>query len=163
MTTTFDSAVSDLTLHTQWCRGSGGAADRYADDTLSQSFTINAGFTGDTSGNQLTGAVWNADILSFTGPVTTLTITRTAGEFKNWRPWRQRMTFALPAASQAVPGMGGIAAIAGVGLIGGRRRRRGDQGSGIHHPGVAIRSRRPCAFPVGCPRSRRQCGTTVTC
>ena len=49
--------------------------------------------------------------------MTTLTVTGGVGTSY------QGMTLAQTAGSQAVPGIGGIAAIAGVGLVGRRRRR----------------------------------------
>ena len=118
-TITFDSAISSLSLYTYYWRGSEtGGTDVY---TLSESFTANATFSGTVVGDTLTGSEWNNGILSFSGPVTTLTITlgaapSTPGNY-------QGFTMAQPAGSQAVPGIGGLAAIAGVGLIGRRRRR----------------------------------------
>lgn len=114
-TITFDSAVSDLSLYAYYWIGSdfGGSAQ-----TLSEAFTTNANFSGSTSGNTVDGTSFNSGILSFSGPVTTLTVTggTNTGSF-------QGLTFAQTAGSQAVPGIGGLAAIAGVGLVGRRRRR----------------------------------------
>ncbi|MDA0294829.1 MAG: LPXTG cell wall anchor domain-containing protein [Planctomycetota bacterium] len=52
--------------------------------------------------------------------MTTLTITHASGTYITTP---SGLTLAQTAGSQAVPGIGGIAAIAGVGLIGRRRRR----------------------------------------
>ena len=115
-TITFDSAVSGLSLYAFYWRGASQTVGG-SDQTLSETFTTNANFSGSTSGNTLNGIVFNSGILSFSGPVTTLTVTGGVGT--NY----QGMTLAQTAGSQAVPGIGGIAAIAGVGLVGRRRRR----------------------------------------
>ena len=114
-TITFDSAVSGLSLYTYYWRG----ANRFGGvQTLSEAFTANADFSGSTSGFNVDGTQYNSGILSFSGPVTTLTVTggTNTGSL-------QGLTFAQTAGSQAVPGIGGLAAIAGVGLVGRRRRR----------------------------------------
>ena len=113
-TITFDSAVSGLSLYTYYWRGTATSG---SEQTLSEAFTTNANFSGSTSGNTLNGTSYNSGILSFSGPVTTLTVTGGVGTSY------QGMTLAQTAGSQAVPGIGGIAAIAGVGLVGRRRRR----------------------------------------
>ena len=114
-TITFDSAVSGLSLYAYYWRGTAVFG---SEQTLSEAFTTNANFSGSTSGNTLNGIVFNSGILSFSGPVTTLTVTGGVGT-----GGYQGMTLAQTAGSQAVPGIGGIAAIAGVGLVGRRRRR----------------------------------------
>ena len=113
-TITFDSAVSGLSLYTYYWRGTAVSG---TEQTLSEAFTTNANFSGSTSGNTLNGTSYNSGILSFSGPVTTLTVTGGVGTSY------QGMTLAQTAGSQAVPGIGGLAAIAGVGLVGRRRRR----------------------------------------
>ena len=113
-TITFDSAVSGLSLYTYYWRGTDIVG---SEQTLSEAFTTNANFSGSTSGNTLNGTSYNSGILSFSGPVTTLTVTGGVGTSY------QGMTLAQTAGSQAVPGIGGLAAIAGVGLVGRRRRR----------------------------------------
>ena len=114
-TITFDSAVSGLSLYTYYWRG----ANRFGGvQTLSEAFTANADFSGSTSGFNVDGTQYNSGILSFSGPVTTLTISGAVGNSSN-----QGLTFAQTAGSQAVPGIGGLAAIAGAGLVGRRRRR----------------------------------------
>ena len=113
-TITFDSAVSGLSLYAYYWRGTDVDG---SEQTLSEAFTTNANFSGSTSGNTLNGTGFNSGILSFSGPVTTLTVTGGVGTSY------QGMTLAQTAGSQAVPGIGGIAAIAGVGLVGRRRRR----------------------------------------
>ena len=112
-TITFDSAVSGLSLYTYYWRGStvGGGVQ-----TLSEAFTANADFSGSTSGFTVNGTGYNNGILSFSGPVTTLTISGTGTS-------QQGLILAQTGGSQAVPGIGGLAAIAGVGLVGRRRRR----------------------------------------
>lgn len=114
-TITFDSAVSGLSLYAYYWRGTDVSG---SEQTLSEAFTTNANFSGSTSGNTLNGTSFNSGILSFSGPVTTLTVTGGVGT-----NGLQGMTLAQTAGSQAVPGIGGIAAIAGVGLVGRRRRR----------------------------------------
>ena len=114
-TITFDSAVSGLSLYTYYWRGTATSG---SEQTLSEAFTTNANFSGSTSGNTLNATGFNSGILSFSGPVTTLTVTGGVGT-----NGYQGLTLAQTAGSQAVPGIGGIAAIAGVGLVGRRRRR----------------------------------------
>ena len=117
ITINFESAVSNLSIYLYYWRGvDAGGPSSY---TLSESFTTAPHFSGNTSGNDVTGRMLNSGILSFSGPVTTLTILH--GEIGSGG--FQGFTLAQTSDSQAVPGIGGLAALAGVGLIGGRRRR----------------------------------------
>ena len=118
-TITFDSAVSNLEFYAYYLRGSNG--DGYDSYTFSESFSVAAGMTGlpvsgntvDTSSTQFVNG-----ILSFAGPVTSLTITTTGDTGEGFAGF----TMAQGAGSPAVPGIGGVAALAAVGC--GRRRRR---------------------------------------
>ena len=86
---------------------------------LSESFTTARHFSGNTFGDDVASRMLNRGILSFSGPVTTLTSLH--GEVGSIGS--RGFTLAQTSNSQAVPGIGGLAAIAAVGLIGGRRRR----------------------------------------
>jgi len=120
ITITFASAVSDLSMYLYYWRTAG--TQGYADYTFSEAFTTNASFSGSTAGGivVVTGTGFSNGILNFTGPVTTLTITGAGGTPGGSL---QGFTMSQPAGSVAVPGVGGIAALAGIGLVGRRRRR----------------------------------------
>jgi hypothetical protein len=116
-TITFDSAVSNLELHLYYFRGLWDGYDSYA---FSEAFSITAGLGGvSVSGNTFDSpAFFASGILSFAGPVTSLTITGTGTAIGG----DAGFTMAQGAGSPAVPGIGGVAALAAVGC--GRRRRR---------------------------------------
>ncbi len=120
ITISFESAVSDLKLYLIYFRsgGSTGGWDQY---DFNHSFTTNANFSGETSGNSVTTTSgYTNGVLTFNGSITTLTIS-TDGNAS----WSGDQQFALAASDtpSAVPGVGVLAAIAGVGLAGRRRRR----------------------------------------
>ena len=105
LTITFNSAISNLSLYTYYWRGSavyGGV------QTLSEHFTANASYSETASGTTVSGSGYNSGILSFSGPVTTLSITGAGSS--SW----QGLTFAVPA---NVPDTGSTAALLGVGVV----------------------------------------------
>lgn len=116
-TITFDSAVSNLELHLYYFRGQSDGYDSY---TFSEAFSITAGLGGvSVSGNTFdTTAFFASGILSFAGPVTSLTVTGTGTATGG----DAGFTMAQGAGSPAVPGIGGVAALSAFGLS--RRRRR---------------------------------------
>ena len=94
----------------------------YNSYTFSESFSVTAGLTGvSVSGATLdTSSVsFASGILSFTGSVTSLTITATGTATGGFAVF----TMAQSAAPPAVPGLAGLGMLAGVSLSGRRRRR----------------------------------------
>lgn len=121
-TITFDQAVSDLEMYlADWRMFTGSGWTAYQ---FSESFVTNSGFVGSTSGGNTVDTTGDLTqgILRFTGPVTTLTVTG-VGPQSSTAYSGQSFALAQNASTPAVPGVGGLAAIAGVGLAGRRRRR----------------------------------------
>ena len=122
-TINFASAVSNLEMYLYYFRGdNNGFGDGYNSYTFSESFSVTAGLTGvSVSGATLdtSSVTFASGVLSFTGSVTSLTITTTGtatGGFAGF-------TMAQSAAPPAVPGLAGLGMLAGVSLAGRRRRR----------------------------------------
>jgi hypothetical protein len=121
ITITFDSAVSGLEMYLYYFRGGDPLSGGFDSYTFSESFSITAGLAGiPVSGSTLdtSSAIFASGILSFTGPVTSLTITTTGSAVGGYAGF----TMAQDAGAPAVPGIGGVAALAAIGC--GRRRRR---------------------------------------
>ena len=120
-TITFETAISDLSLYLAGWRSPTKAG--YSSYTVSEDFTINDAFDGTVSGNQITTeAGFTNGILSFSGPITTITVTHAYDEGAIHES-SQSMTLARRTAGPVVPGIGGAAALAGIGTLGRRRRR----------------------------------------
>lgn len=120
-TVTFAAPVSGLQMYLYYFRGGtvgGGGRNSY---DFGQTFTITGGLTSPItqSGTTLNTATANFanGVITFTGPVSSLTVTATGGPANGGD---QGFTFAAPA---QVPGSAGVAAAAIVGLAARRRRR----------------------------------------
>lgn len=120
ITITFDTAISDLEFYVVGWRNSGIGG--YPTYTFDQSFTIDDDFSGATQvGNNLNlPGSWANGILRFTGPVSSLNF---AGAGGSGSSSGHLFTLGQTAGSNAVPGCGGLVAMAGAGLAGRRRRR----------------------------------------
>lgn len=120
-TVTFASPVSGLQMYLYYFRGAAGGGGGYASYDFAQAFTITGGLGSPTtqSGTALnTPSGFANGVITFTGPVTTLTVTTTGGPATGGD---QGFTFAV--VPVAVPGGAGFAAAMAAGL-GLRRRRR---------------------------------------
>ena len=120
-TITFDTAISDLSLYLSGWRSP--AAFGYSSYTVSEAFSINDAFEGAVEGNQITTTSgFTNGILSFSDPVTSITITHAydGGAIHNSN---QSVTLAQSTTSPVVPGVGGVAVLAGIVTLGRRRRR----------------------------------------
>lgn len=128
VTITFAEAVTDLSLYLYYFRGSVGAngADLY---TFSEDFTVNANFDGNggvESSTLRTPNYWASGVLSFSGPITSLSWTPTNEDTESAVfVDAQGFTFSGTAAgsSSPVPGPGGLMAVVGLARIARRRRR----------------------------------------
>ena len=121
-TITFDTAVTGLQFYLYYFRGVVSGAGGYDSYTFSESFTITGGLSNTSrSGDTLdtSAAVFASGVVSFTGPVTSLTITTTGTATGG----DAGFTMAQSAAPPAVPGLAGLGTLAGVSLAGRRRRR----------------------------------------
>ncbi|MGA1393767.1 MAG: hypothetical protein ACO38W_11495 [Phycisphaerales bacterium] len=119
-TVTFASPVSGLQMYLYYFRGAAGGGGGYASYDFAQAFTITGGLGSPTtqSGTALnTPSGFANGVITFTGPVTTLTVTATGSASGG----DQGFTFAV--VPVAVPGGAGFAAAMAAGL-GLRRRRR---------------------------------------
>lgn len=119
-TVTFASPVSGLQMYLYYFRGAAGGGGGYASYDFAQAFTITGGLGSPTtqSGTALnTPSGLASGVITFTGPVTTLTVTATGSASGG----DQGFTFAV--VPVAVPGGAGFAAAMAAGL-GLRRRRR---------------------------------------
>ncbi|MGA0873063.1 MAG: hypothetical protein ACO3SJ_09325 [Phycisphaerales bacterium] len=119
-TVTFASPVSGLQMYLYYFRGAAGGGGGYASYDFAQAFTITGGLGSPTtqSGTALnTPSGFANGVITFTGPVTTLTVTATGSA----NGGDQGFTFAV--VPVAVPGGAGFAAAMAAGL-GLRRRRR---------------------------------------
>lgn len=120
-TVTFAAPVSGLQMYLYYLRGgtSGGGGRNSYD--FGQAFTITGGLASPItqSGTTLNtvSATFASGVITFTGPVTTLTVTATGGPANGGD---QGFTFAAPA---AVPGGAGLGAVAIAGFAARRRRR----------------------------------------
>jgi hypothetical protein len=120
-TVTFASAVSGLQMYLYYFRGTGTGGAGYTSYDFGQAFTIAGGLgspitQSGTTLNTATAA-FASGVITFTGPVTTLTVTATGTATGG----DQGFTFAV--VPVAVPGGAGFAAAMASGL-GVRRRRR---------------------------------------
>jgi hypothetical protein len=119
-TVTFASPVSGLQMYLYYFRGAAGGGGGYASYDFAQAFTITGGLGSPTTQS---GTVLNtpsglaSGVITFTGPVTSLTVTATGSASGG----DQGFTFAV--VPVAVPGGAGFAAAMAAGL-GLRRRRR---------------------------------------
>ncbi|MGA1057153.1 MAG: hypothetical protein ACO3Y3_05605 [Phycisphaerales bacterium] len=119
-TVTFASPVSGLQMYLYYFRGAAGGGGGYTSYDFGQAFTITGGLGSPTtqSGTALnTPSGFASGVITFTGPVTTLTVTATGSATGG----DQGFTFAV--VPVAVPGGAGFAAAMAAGL-GLRRRRR---------------------------------------
>ncbi|MGA1517382.1 MAG: hypothetical protein ACO396_06380 [Phycisphaerales bacterium] len=119
-TVTFASPVSGLQMYLYYFRGASGGGAGYNSYDFGQAFTITGGLGSPTtqSGTALnTPSGFASGVITFTGPVTTLTVTATGSATGG----DQGFTFAV--VPVAVPGGAGFAAAMAAGL-GLRRRRR---------------------------------------
>ena len=119
-TVTFASPVSGLQMYLYYFRGAAGGGAGYTSYDFGQAFTITGGLGSPTtqSGTALnTPSGFANGVITFTGPVTTLTVTATGSASGG----DQGFTFAV--VPVAVPGGAGFAAAMAAGL-GLRRRRR---------------------------------------
>ena len=130
VTITFDQPVNDLELWLYSWRAGGngstpyGGADRYL---FSQDFALGANFSNGTKSATATLSTptgwWSDGILSFSGPVTSISWT-SYDDFGSIDPVDgQGFTFTGTVSASAVPGAG-LAGLATVGLAGVARRRR---------------------------------------
>ncbi len=120
-TVTFAAPVSGLQMYLYYFRGGTGGGGGYASYDFGQAFTITGGLGSPItqSGTTLNTSAVNfaAGVITFTGPVSSLTVTTTGGPATGGD---QGFTFAAPA---AVPGVAGVAVAAITGLATRRRRR----------------------------------------
>ena len=120
-TVTFAAPVSGLQMYLYYFRGGTGGGGGYASYDFCQAFTITGGLGSPItqSGTTLNTSAVNfaAGVITFTGPVSSLTVTTTGGPATGGD---QGFTFAAPA---AVPGGAGVAVAAITGLATRRRRR----------------------------------------
>ena len=120
-TVTFAAPVSGLQMYLYYFRGGTGGGGGYASYDFGQAFTITGGLGSPItqSGTTLNTSAVNfaAGVITFTGPVSSLTVTTTGGPATGGD---QGFTFAAPA---AVPGGAGVAVAAITGLATRRRRR----------------------------------------
>jgi hypothetical protein len=125
-TITFDSAVSNLEFYLYYFRGGNGYG--YDSYTFSESFSVTSGLTSfgpvTVTGSTIdtSGAIFASGILSFNGPVTSLTINANFTTGFGTAGGDAGFTMAQNGGAPAVPGIGGVAALAAIGC--GRRRRR---------------------------------------
>jgi len=115
-TVTFDSAVSGLQMYLYFFRGAGGGG--YTSYDFGQAFAITGGLgspitQSGTTLNTATATFANG-VITFTGPVTSLTVTATGTATGG----DQGFTFAT------VPGAGGVAGVLLAMPVARRRRRR---------------------------------------
>lgn len=131
VTITFDQAVSDLNLWIWSWRAGGNAAGTYggADSyEFNQDFTLGANFSGGSQSSSDTLSTptgwWSDGILSFSGPVTTISWTSYGTSGFTDTVEAQGFTFTGTAGSApAVPGPAGAAAMLGLAVAARRRRR----------------------------------------
>ena len=119
-TVTFDSAVSGLQMYLYFFRGATGGGGGFTSYDFGQAFTISGGLGSPItqSGTTLDTSTTNFanGVITFTGPVTTLTVTTTGSATGG----DQGFTFA----AVPVPGAGGVAGVLLAMSVARRRRRR---------------------------------------
>ncbi|ARE42044.1 hypothetical protein RGUI_3903 [Rhodovulum sp. P5] len=127
----FDTPISNLLLYAGYWRGEfvSGFDEPASVYTLSPAFSVESGFTK----SQIAGPTISIDddvtdfdggILSFAGPVSSLSITYTAGADLDYG---QSLTFAVDLAPVPIPA-GIVLMVTGVGCLGAASRRRMSQG-----------------------------------